>query len=247
MTTKASFLLLADAWHGAWCWQHIIPLLERAGHPASAPDLPGLGLDQTPLAEATLQRSLECITDLVMRASSPIILVGHGFSGGVLTQLAEQCAEQIAQLVYLAAIIPHSGENMLEALAASGQAGFAGMEQTRQGLHLHLDEVPERFYYDCPRADVRLALKHLRVQALQPLQTPITLSHRSQGMPCTYISCTEDRVLNPAAQRYYAAMCGQVLTLPGGHSPFFSVPELLTTYLLALAGTEQPGIWEVVV
>jgi pimeloyl-ACP methyl ester carboxylesterase len=44
------------AWHGAWCWQKLIPLLEAHGHRVVAPDLAGLGRDQTSLGEATLER-----------------------------------------------------------------------------------------------------------------------------------------------------------------------------------------------
>ena len=37
----AHFVLIAGAWHGAWCWQKIVPLLEAQGHRVLTPDLPG--------------------------------------------------------------------------------------------------------------------------------------------------------------------------------------------------------------
>jgi len=37
MTT---FALIHGAWHGAWCWEPLIPELERRGHRAVAVDLP---------------------------------------------------------------------------------------------------------------------------------------------------------------------------------------------------------------
>ena len=39
----ARFLLVHGAWHGAWCWQRVLPLLVRAGHRAHAVTLTGVG------------------------------------------------------------------------------------------------------------------------------------------------------------------------------------------------------------
>ena len=36
----ATFGLVHGAWHGAWCWDLLIPELERRGHSAVAMDLP---------------------------------------------------------------------------------------------------------------------------------------------------------------------------------------------------------------
>ena len=37
MTT---FALVHAAWHGAWCWERLSPLLQRAGHDVVTMDLP---------------------------------------------------------------------------------------------------------------------------------------------------------------------------------------------------------------
>jgi Alpha/beta hydrolase family len=37
MTT---FALVHGAWHGAWCWERLAPLLQQAGHDVVAMDLP---------------------------------------------------------------------------------------------------------------------------------------------------------------------------------------------------------------
>ena len=51
----ATCLLIHGAWHGGWCWRKVLPLVERKGHVALAPDLPGHGDDKTPTAAVTLQ------------------------------------------------------------------------------------------------------------------------------------------------------------------------------------------------
>jgi hypothetical protein len=32
-----AFVLVHGAWHGAWCWQRVVPLLEAHGHRVEAP------------------------------------------------------------------------------------------------------------------------------------------------------------------------------------------------------------------
>jgi pimeloyl-ACP methyl ester carboxylesterase len=46
----STFVLVHGAWHGAWCWYKIIPLLEEAGQKVVALDLPSLGMDRTSIA-----------------------------------------------------------------------------------------------------------------------------------------------------------------------------------------------------
>ena len=37
------FVLVHGAWHGAWCWVRVLPLLRAAGHGAHAVTLTGVG------------------------------------------------------------------------------------------------------------------------------------------------------------------------------------------------------------
>lgn len=36
----SSYVLIHGACSGGWCWEKVVPLLERAGHTVAAPDLP---------------------------------------------------------------------------------------------------------------------------------------------------------------------------------------------------------------
>ena len=48
------YILVHGAYHGAWCYAKIVPLLEAAGHTAIAVDLPGHRDNLVPLADVTL-------------------------------------------------------------------------------------------------------------------------------------------------------------------------------------------------
>ncbi len=71
------FVLVHGAWHGAWCWNKVVPLLEAKGHSVDAIDLPGHGSDVTPIAEVTLERYAERVGRALRAEPEPAVLVGH--------------------------------------------------------------------------------------------------------------------------------------------------------------------------
>ena len=77
----AAFVLVHGAWHGAWCWQRVIPHLQAKGHTVIAPDLPGLGEDKTDAAGVTLADNVACIGKALDQAGEKAILVGHSLGG----------------------------------------------------------------------------------------------------------------------------------------------------------------------
>ena len=130
---KSTFLLVHGAWHGAWCYERVIPLLARAGHAAIAIDMPGHGLNArfprsflqrpvnlndfaaevSPLGHLTLGDFVERVTNAIDHlhegGSGPVVLVGHSAGGAPITAVGEAAPEKVKKLVYLAAFMPASG------------------------------------------------------------------------------------------------------------------------------------------
>ena len=50
--------------------------------------------------------------------------------------------------------------------------------------------------------------------------------------PSTYIRCLQDRAVPPDAQAHLAQRCGTVVELDTDHSPFFSDPSGLATFVV---------------
>ncbi|MBT3401808.1 MAG: alpha/beta fold hydrolase, partial [Rhodospirillaceae bacterium] len=48
------YILVHGAYHGGWCYERIMPLLETAGHTAIAVDLPGHGNNIVPIGDVSL-------------------------------------------------------------------------------------------------------------------------------------------------------------------------------------------------
>ncbi len=242
MARMATFVLVHGAWHGGWCWRKVVPLLERAGHRALAPDLPGHGDDRTPLQQVTLRAYAERVCEVARAQREPVILLGHSMGGTVISQAAEFCPDAVRTLVYLAAFVVPGGASLF-ARAMAGE---------RSELSLHLRLVPEEghmlvddaglvpsFYHDCSAEDVALARARLVPQeALEPLNAPLELSDARFGrIPRVYLECLRDQALPLSLQRQMQAElpCSKVVSLDTSHSPFFSAPEALARELVALA------------
>jgi hypothetical protein len=226
MTT---FGLVHGAWHGAWCWQYLIPELESRGHRAVAMDLP----TDDPQAGA------ECYATIVLKAldsfDEDVVLVGHSLAGLTIPVVAS--LRPVRHLVYLCAIIPRPGAAWDDVAAEQPAFGHYLSSTPAVGHPDGSASCPEEramelFYHDCSSdlacwAAPRLRRQHWRVSQEK---TPLAAF---PAVPVTSIICTQDRVLDPAWSRVAAkSVLGvQPIELSGGHSPFLAQPARLAEVL----------------
>ena len=107
---RLNFLLVHASWHGAWCWDKVVPLLRSAGHQVTATDLPGRGADRTPADQIRLATYVKHVVGLLDAQGGPVILVGHSSSGLVVSQVAEERPDRVRTLVFLSAFLVGDGE-----------------------------------------------------------------------------------------------------------------------------------------
>ena len=234
----ANFVLIHGAWHGAWCWDELIPQLEALGHKAVAIDLPGGGADTTPPHEVTLDACARRVAEAVKRFDGPVWLAGHSLGGASITAAADLVPDRLAGLVYITAGLPANGQPLFEAMQGGGepdkvQEHLVFDEATGSGS-IPAEHVVECFYHLCSPAQVDRARRQLREwQALGLGMEPIHLTEDRGGqVPRYYVECLRDQAITVAAQRrmYRAAGVKQVATLDADHSPFWSRPvELART------------------
>jgi len=236
----STYVLIHGAWHGAWCWDKVIPLLKQAGHIVAAPDLPGSGRDKTPIREVTLQTYVQRVCETINVQAEPVILVGHSMSGGVITQAAEECPDRIKLLVYLCAYLPRNGESLFDLVQQDKESVSvrnAVFAADRSYFTIRDEAVKEVFYADCTDEDVARARSLLGPQASAPTSVPIHTTETNFGrLPRIYIQTLRDRTISPSLQRqmYTAQPCQKVITMDTSHSPFFSAPEALVVHLTSL-------------
>jgi pimeloyl-ACP methyl ester carboxylesterase len=234
---RRSFVLIAGSWHGAWCWQKIVPLLEALGHSVRTPDLPGTGADKSDPAGATLEGWARFVAERIAMESEPVILVGHSRAGVVISRTAELVPEHLARLVYLSAYLLTPGGTVAAAARADSESLVPdNMIPATSGTTcvLREDVVREALFGECADADVEFALAHLAPEPLKPLVTPLRVTAERFGrVPRAYVECSRDRTISLAAQRRMQAAlpCDPVFTLDTDHSPFLSCPQALAKLL----------------
>lgn len=229
----ADFLLVHGSCHGAWCWRDLIPALEAMGHTVRAFDLPGMGADQTPLAQITLD---DC-RDAVLAASTPdTLIVGHSWGGYPISAAADADPKAMRGLIYLCAYFPVDGLSMVDRRkGAPRQPLTDAVVKSGDGVSYTIepDRISDLFYHDCPPAAVAYAMDHLRPQPIAPQDTPLPTSKAFDSVPKSYIRCAGDQTIPP---EYQAQMTRdwpetRVHVMESSHSPFFSDPQGLAALL----------------
>jgi pimeloyl-ACP methyl ester carboxylesterase len=230
-------VLIAGAWHGAWCWQKIVPLLEAQGHRVRTPELPATGADSSDPATITLESWARFVADTIAVETEPVLLVGHSRGGVVISRAAEIVPERIRRLVYLAGYLLCAGGTLAQSARSDRESLVPpNMIPAEGGItcSLRASVIRDALFGLCSDADYETALTRMRPEPLKPLVTPLRVTDERFGrLPRAYIECSQDRTITLGAQRRMQAAlpCVPVLTLASDHSPFFSQPAALAQML----------------
>jgi pimeloyl-ACP methyl ester carboxylesterase len=241
-----TYVLVHGAWHGAWCWYRVVPLLEAKGNKVVAMDLPGHGDDKTAVANVQLSDYVDKVVEVVRSLKGPVILVGHSMAGVVIAQAAEVLGkEKVEQLIFLDAFMPDDGESVFS-LAEKAARANATSPNAKPGISLteclifsndqktskvKSENAVELFYHDCTTEDIALAQKNLGWEPMACLATPVKVTTARYGaIPKVYILCTAAKDLDKSSL-VNNVPSQKVIKLPSSHSPFFSMPEALVKIL----------------
>ncbi|MDG2090842.1 MAG: alpha/beta fold hydrolase [Gammaproteobacteria bacterium] len=225
MTT---YVLVHGAWHGAWCWNEVVPSLEAAGHTVITPELPGSGADSTPASEVTLEAYANKLVEVLDQQDEKVVLVGHSMGGLAISAAAELRPDKIGALVYLSGFLPQSGQSLLSLEESNPHSSVPpALEVAEDGVtgSLKAEKIRELFYHDCSDEDYEYSIAHHHAQALAPLATLVEISDENFGsVDRYYILLTEDRAIHPDMQRQMidASPCKEVFEIASSHSAFYS-------------------------
>ena len=234
MTT---FALVHGAWHDAWCWERVAPVLRQAGHDVVAPQLPSDdgSADFDAYADVVCAALGECDDD--------VVVVAHSLAGATGALVPDR--RPVRHLVYLCAAVPAAGLSLLDQWQAEpdmvsadfGNGWLQGLSDPDDHMRtawVDLDFARDVFYADCDEATAAVAVDHLRLQSAYPWTLPCSMTEHP-SVSCTSVVCDEDLVVNPVWSRRMARRIGAGLVeLPGSHSPMLSRPSAVADVLLSV-------------
>jgi pimeloyl-ACP methyl ester carboxylesterase len=225
---KASNVVLV---HGLFadgsCWSEVIARLQAAGLNATAVQHP---LTTLPEAVASAQQVLA-------RQDGPTVLVGHSFSGMIVTEAGVH--PNVSALVYVAARAPDAGEDYT-ALAKTYPTPPATAGIVFDGDEGRLSEKAflRDFAGDLPetKAKVLYAVQEPFHKALLSGKT----THAAwRSKPSYYAVSTEDRTINPDLERFMAKRMGaKTIEVKASHLSLISQPDEITRLILEASGRQ---------
>jgi pimeloyl-ACP methyl ester carboxylesterase len=206
------------------CWTDVIARLQAAGCNVTSVQNPLTTLDD---AVAETRRVLA-------RQDGPTVLVGHSFSGMIVTEVGVD--PKVSAVVYVAARAPDAGEDYPE-LAKKFPTPPATAGIVFDGDQGRLTEAAflRDFAGDLPEA---------RARVLYAVQQPFhkaLLSGKTEhaawrSKPSFYAVSTQDRTINPDLQRFMARRMGATtIEVDASHLSLISRPQEITDLIVQAA------------
>jgi pimeloyl-ACP methyl ester carboxylesterase len=208
-------------------WSEVIARLQAAGLNATSVQNP---LTTLPDAVASAERVLA-------RQDGPTVLVGHSFSGMIVTEAGIH--PNVSALVYVAARAPDAGEDYT-ALAKTFPTPPASAGIVFDGDEGRLSEAAflRDFAGDLPEARAKV-LYAVQEPFHKALLTGRTTNAAWRSKPNYYAVSTEDRTINPDLERFMAKRMGaKTIEVKASHLSLISHPEEITRLILEAAGQQ---------
>lgn len=238
--SEPAFVLVHGAWHGAWCWARVLPLLREAGHTAHAVTLTGVGERAHLLSPAVgIDTHIQDVIGLIdAEELDDVVLVGHSYAGNLITCVADRLQQRspglLRHLVYLDAGVPRPGDSWSTPHTPETLAKRVAEGQASGGLSF---PPPDASVFGLAGADRDWVNRRQTPQPFNLYQQPLYFDEtRVAALPRTFIDCTNPPLatIDSARKRVRSEAGWTVLEMNTGHDPMVSAPRDLANLLLAL-------------
>ena len=205
-------------------WSEVIARLQAAGLNATSVQNP---LTTLPDAVASAERVLA-------RQDGPTVLVGHSFSGMIVTEAGMH--PNVSALVYVAARAPDAGEDY------TGLAKTFPTPPASAGIIFDGDEgrLSEEAFLRDFAGDLPEARAKVLYAVQEPFQKALLSGRTSQAAwrskPSFYAVSTEDRTIDPNLERFMATRMGaKTVEVKASHLSLISHPNEIAALILEAA------------
>jgi pimeloyl-ACP methyl ester carboxylesterase len=230
------FVLIHGAWHGGWCWEGVIKELEKAGHTAEAPTMPGHhpNDDRTKIK---FENYVAKIVDVMNKQASPAVLLGHSSAGFLLQSAAPKVADKIAQLIFLNAFILPDGKCQFDLVPPEASEGMTAAAHASPDNSVPvIEDFVRNQLMGGESTEMQDALiSRLVPQPIAIFTTPVsTVEFKKLTIPKSVVFCKDDASLPPGAYLGMAHELGNynLVEIAGSHEALFTNPSVVAQGLI---------------
>jgi pimeloyl-ACP methyl ester carboxylesterase len=213
--------------HGAWAdgsgWRGVYDILLKDGYKVSVVQEP----------ETSFQDDVAATKRILAQQEGPSILVAHSYGGSVITEAGTD--PSVVGLVYIAAHMPDAGENEADngKRFPSDVSKSNAIKKTPDGF-TYLDPIqfPAYFAGDMPADQAAFMARSQVLNAAVNFSAAIS-KPAWRSKPSWMLVPTEDRIINPELERWYAkrANSHKLEVAGASHSVYASRPKEVAAFI----------------
>ncbi len=240
VSAPITFVLVHGSWHGSWCWNRLVPLLENKGYRVLTPTLTGhaeRGHLLSPMVNCSTH--IEDIVRLIdFEDATNVILVGHSYGGMVASGAASRRLDRIRRVVYFDAHVPGDGQSMCDLIG----------EETTNRLKHRVEQ--HGFGWILPPSPASIFGTNGEDAAwIDSMATPMSWAcydeqlklQSSRAVPRAYLRCgRHDRHYFESAAEQIRNEGSPVQVLAAAHNAMITHPKLVAEALIAFSEEGLP-------
>ena len=213
--------------HAAWAdgssWNKVTATLQAKGLRCLA----------APIPMTTLADDIAALERAIARAGETVILVGHAYSGGVVSACTN---EKVKGLVFIAGLTPDVGESVGDVFFSEPPHEKApALAPDAEGFFwLPDDAFPNAFAQNASRTETSLLAAVQRPINGACIQAPLPAASW-KTLPSWYLVAEQDRMISPKIQHRVAErMNAHIMIADVDHCPMLTAPQKVE-HLIELA------------
>lgn len=229
----STILLVHGAWGGDWVYWKLAPCLDARGVRWVGADLPSCKAADASIGPAD---DAAYVGQLLDRIDGPVVVVGKSYGGAVVSG-ATAGRRNVSHLVYVAAFMPEPGEPFQQTTAPARLPEFAAGIRVLEDGRFEMDaEVGAQCAFThATDADHDVWRRERRPMSFGRDRSIAFDRVGWESIASTYVVCSEDRCIDPSAQREWARRATNVVERRYDHSPGVSNPDEIADLLADIA------------
>lgn len=224
-----SIVLVHGAFVDASGWKPVHDILTRDGYEVLEVQNPTI----------TVQGDVAATERVIAAAKHPVVLVGHSYGGGVISQAGDN--PKVASLVYLAAFAPDVGETIsgISEQPTPGEEKAPLVGPTNGWLLVDQAKFPAHFAAGADPSLTRFMAASQVPWGVEAVQFKFTKA-AWKVKPTSFLVTTQDLIIPPSQQRAMAKRTGgRVQEIASSHAVMLVHPQEVASFIESAATVDK--------